>query len=334
LEALERFLQASCDQKLTNQHKKFCKNIIVRFKFNLIEKKQKQQEFEGHVNTAFDFEEASRWIHVSTSRIPVWHVAKQGDVANYDLLTLHPLEIGRQLTLLHFDLYRAIKPIELVGAAWTKHDKYRRSPQLLKLTDHSTLLTYWVSRSIVETESLEERVAMFTRVLEVMSVFEELHNFTGLVAFQSALNSACVHRLSWCWERLDHEKVKTYDRFTKLCEPRYIEMQKRIQSINPPCVPFFGHYLSNIFFFEAGNSTFVKSPGGTTSEQSPPASNKKVLVQFLKCRRISDLIREIQMYQNQPYALQVEKSIRVCRVVFMFYCTDARTSSSPSESMI
>nr|CDJ89086.1 Pleckstrin homology and Ras guanine nucleotide exchange factor and Guanine-nucleotide dissociation stimulator CDC25 domain containing protein [Haemonchus contortus] len=312
LEALERFLQTSCDQKLTNQHKKFCKNIIT-----LIEKKQKQQESEGHVNTAFDFEDTNAFQPKKPE--PVWHAAKQGDVANYDLLTLHPLEIGRQLTLLHFDLYRAIKPIELVGAAWTKHDKYRRSPQLLKLTDHSTLLTYWVSRSIVETESLEERVAMFARVLEVMSVFEELHNFTGLVAFQSALNSACVHRLTWCWERLDHEKVKTYDRFAKLCEPRYIEMQKRIQSINPPCVPFFGHYLSNIFFFEAGNSTFVKSPGGTSSEvprtdssdpQSPPASNKRVLVQFLKCRRISDLIREIQMYQNQPYALQVEKSIR------------------------
>ncbi|VDL79014.1 unnamed protein product [Nippostrongylus brasiliensis] len=48
--------------------------------------------------------------------------------------------------------------------------------------------------------------------------------------------------------------------------------------------------------------------------QSPPASNKRVLVQFLKCRRISDLIREIQMYQNQPYALQVEKSIRVRQI--------------------
>lgn len=43
-----------------------------------------------------------------------------------------------QLTLIHFDLYRAIKPIELVGQAWMKSDKYKKSPQLLKLTDHST----------------------------------------------------------------------------------------------------------------------------------------------------------------------------------------------------
>lgn len=89
LEALERFLQMSCDQKLTNQHKKFCKNIIVSrwrnwveapsasallsilvrfparllasaaFFQTLIEKKQKQQESEGHVNTAFDFEDTN-----------------------------------------------------------------------------------------------------------------------------------------------------------------------------------------------------------------------------------------------------------------------------------
>jgi hypothetical protein len=70
-------------------------------------------------------------------------------------LTLHPLEIARQITLLHFSLYRAIKPfgsslfltkekneklfnLELVDAAWTKQDKYKRSPQLLKFIDHST----------------------------------------------------------------------------------------------------------------------------------------------------------------------------------------------------
>lgn len=70
----------------------------------------------------------------------LWHTAKKGEVATYDLLSLHPLEIGRQLTLVEFDLYRAIKPIELVGSAWTKRDKDRRSPQLLRLIEHSTMV--------------------------------------------------------------------------------------------------------------------------------------------------------------------------------------------------
>ncbi|CAD6193435.1 unnamed protein product [Caenorhabditis auriculariae] len=328
LEKLDNFLQKCIDprEKLTKQHKKFCKTILTTMDKRLksppaTDSTEKQ---EGHVNTAFVYGEDGQPPAYAndgaTSRTfspkkpeTVWHTATKGDVDVYDLLTLHPLEIGRQLTLLHFDLYRAIKPIELVGAAWTQHDKNRRSPQLLKLTNHSTLLTYWVSRSIVETESLEERVAMFNRVLEVMSVFEELHNFTGLVAFISALNSACIHRLSWCWDKLDNEKQKSYNRFVTLCGPRWTEMQKRLQTINPPCIPFFGHYLNNIFFFELGNSTFVKSPGPKSKEpiNMDDPNSKRVLVSFLKCRRISDIIREIQMYQNEPYPLQLEPTIRL-----------------------
>lgn len=65
-------------------------------------------------------------------------MAAPGDIDAYDLLTLHPLEIGRQITLLHYCMYRAIKPIELVDAAWTKQEKYIRSPQLLKASLHIT----------------------------------------------------------------------------------------------------------------------------------------------------------------------------------------------------
>jgi len=56
-------------------------------------------------------------------------------------------------------------------------------------------LTYWVAKSIVETESLDERAEMFSRVLEIMFVFEELNNFNGLIAFFSALNCQPVYRL-------------------------------------------------------------------------------------------------------------------------------------------
>lgn len=345
LDALELFLNRCCDPRegLTKQHKKFCKTILA-----LIEKRVKNPPGflqppaengdgeEGHVNSAFVFGDDQhqqmprvRRHHQSVYandgandqfavRRPevLWHTAQKGDVEHYDLLTLHPLEIGRQLTLLHFDLYRAIQPIELVEAAWTKSEKWRKSPQLLRLTDHSTLLTYWVSRSIVETESLEERMAMFNRVLEVMSVFEELHNFTGLVAFYSALNSSCIFRLKWCWDRLDSEKQKCFERFDKLCERRWNEMQKRLSSINPPCIPFFGHYLSNIYFLEQGNSTFVnKAPAkkdhrDMKASEPPDSKQFKQLVSFLKCRKISDVIREIQIYQNERYPLTLEPTIR------------------------
>ncbi|VDM41186.1 unnamed protein product [Toxocara canis] len=340
LENLCAFLEETDRQaNVTNQHKKWCKSIQM-----CIERKRRSDstaaqtptvELEDGIppplNSPNSFAPAKPPVlfsfHAKSICNPyrvrfeiVWHTAKKGDIDSYDLLTLHPLEIGRQVTLLQFDLYRAIKPIELVGSAWTKRDKDQRSPQLLKLIDHSTMLTYWVARSIVETPSLEERVGMFSRVLEVMAVFEELNNFTGLVALYSALNSSSVYRLKACWERIDREKQMCYEKFKKLCNPHWKEMIQRLQSINPPCVPFFGHYLSKIFFYEEGNSTFVQNSDEDLSHEQVNGEgatntnilNRKVLVSFVKCRRIAAIISDIQMYQNQPYSLQVEPSIRVC----------------------
>ncbi|CAD5224083.1 unnamed protein product [Bursaphelenchus okinawaensis] len=289
--------------KLSNNQKKLSAKIL-----DALEKKLK--ETDPSLPTEDKVEEKKVEIAFSQD-VPevVWHTAKQGDIDNYDILTLHPLEIGRQVTLLHFYLYKAIKPIELVDAAWTKQDeKYKKSPQLLKLIDHSTKLTYWVAKSIIETKSIEERVELFSRILEIMCVFEELNNFNGVVAFYSALNCSSVFRLKDSQSRLDKEKQAWYGRFQKLCDPHWKEMLQRLRSINPPCVPFAGTYLSQIFFFKTGRSTYHQTENDIHDDD--PEVHHRKLVSFVKCRKIAAVIREIQMYQNQPYALKVEPSIR------------------------
>lgn len=63
-----------------------------------------------------------------------------------------------------------------------------------------TAFVFVCFRCIVETMNLEERVAVFTRVIEILQVFQELNNFNGVLEVLSAINSVAVYRLEHTYE--------------------------------------------------------------------------------------------------------------------------------------
>ncbi|XP_015425973.1 PREDICTED: son of sevenless homolog 2 isoform X4 [Myotis davidii] len=186
-----------------------------------------------------------------------WHISRPGQFETFDLMTLHPIEIARQLTLLESDLYRCI----------------------------------------VEAENFEERVAVLSRIIEILQVFQDLNNFNGVLEIVSAVNSVSVYRLDHTFEALQERKRKILDEAVELSQDHFKKYLVKLKSINPPCVPFFGIYLTNILKTEEGNNDFLKKKG-------------KDLINFSKRRKVAEITGEIQQYQNQPYCLRIEPEMR------------------------
>jgi len=209
------------------------------------------------------------------------------------LLDLDPTEVARQLTIVEYGLYRSIMPQECLGQAWTKTaTRTEKAPNIMAMIARFNQVSRWVATELVKEQNIKRRGDLLSHIISIAAGCEKLNNYNAMMEIISGLQCSSIFRLKHTWALLSKQQLKKYEDIHNLMsrERNFHLFREHLHSVDPPCIPYLGVFLTDLTFIEDGNKDYL--------------SDSKVLINFDKRRKISSVIREIQQYQQTPYCLE------------------------------
>ncbi|KAF9903043.1 hypothetical protein BX616_001732, partial [Lobosporangium transversale] len=208
-------------------------------------------------------------------------------------LELDPLEFARQLTIMEAAVYNKIRPVECLAKAWTSEDPEvaAKAVNIKKIIETSNLFSNWVNELVLSEKEIKKRVLVIRHLVLIAERLRQLNNFSMLSATMAALALSPIHRLKRTWEQVPARTMTSFQELQNLMSvaKNWADYREELHSVNPPCVPFVGMYLTDLVMIQDGNQDYLKK------------SNH--LINFYKRVKTAEVIREIQQYQSVPYCL-------------------------------
>jgi len=237
-----------------------------------------------------------------------------------------PIEVARQLCLFDQELLRDIEPKECLGQAWNK-DK-ENAPHIRVMIDFFNNFSSFVTTKVCSYDKAKERGKMIQKFLDILAVLRENNNFNSAQSILAGLNSSAVYRMSisWAHARKDRGLVEVFEETTRILssDGSYGKFRKTVKTINPPCIPYIGVYLTDLTFIEDGNPKFlVVEP------------ERDDIINFEKMRKVAVVIQEIILFQQKPYNFEKVEPIQNFfeKIVRKEGCLDEMTNYQRSRTV-
>ena len=149
------------DPEMVKQFERFCKEEIEAVM------PSGSRQLLVLLDKALAKDDTTKKEYISAKQIPRPHLptCKPSELS---ILTIHPQELARQLTLIEAKLFCDIKPWELLNLAWSRKDKEQKAPNVLSMIQRSNVITPWVSAQIVSSKSMKVRAEILTRCIQTM----------------------------------------------------------------------------------------------------------------------------------------------------------------------
>nr|ODN85994.1 hypothetical protein L203_04494 [Cryptococcus depauperatus CBS 7841] len=259
------------------------------------------------------------------------------------LTDIPPLEIARQLTILEFGLFQNIKPNEFLSKIYQDdHSSRLLAPNVRRVIFTANTMAGWVAWEILACRDVKLRAQIMKIWIQVAVECRNLNNFSSLAAISAGLNSAPISRLRRTKELLSAKTQALKAELDKAMDSskNFSNYKEMLKTINPPCVPFLGFYLTALTFIEDGNKSFIKPGAPTKGNPFPPLASSsslatshgpsssspnpvsgtgageqeiiptKPLINFFKRSLSAEILRDIAQYQSQPYRLAKSRVVQ------------------------
>eukprot|EP01125_Pyxidicula_operculata_P009084 TRINITY_DN3004_c0_g1_i2.p1 TRINITY_DN3004_c0_g1~~TRINITY_DN3004_c0_g1_i2.p1 ORF type:complete len:700 (+),score=202.82 TRINITY_DN3004_c0_g1_i2:824-2923(+) len=206
------------------------------------------------------------------------------------LLAVDKEEIARQITLLDWEIFNKIRPVELLNQAWTNPKLQYRAGNVLAFIHNFNKRANWTAENLVREDKFKKRCKIFSKFVEIASDLLRINNFSSAMAVMSGLQNAACYRLNWTKESMNN-KVKTkYDELAKLLDvnKNHQNYRELLKHSVPPCLPHFAIFLTDLIFIEDGNKDIINDR----------------LINFKKRQLLYDVISKILQFQLDSYNFQ------------------------------
>jgi len=219
-------------------------------------------------------------------------------------------EVARQMTLVDYELFAAIQPIELLNCAWDKPNLKHRSPNVLALLERQAKVSAWVSRLLVEPAKIADRVKMFNMWLRIAARLRALNNYHGLYAVAQGFQHTAVRWLTFTRLELASAEKDIYMSLEKTFpfnDALYAEYKRKLGEVDSsmPCIPWLGLPLRELKDLEDKHPDLIPTVAG------------QKLINFAKRKLIYNLILDLQQHQQRQYHLmgiaQIQKVVQSCK---------------------
>lgn len=217
-------------------------------------------------------------------------------VKNLKLSNIASAQFAQQITLINHEMYCKISAFECLDKIWgkQKNNGFGGSKNISKFIEHANCMTNYVSYKIVSQTDIKKRVKVINYFISVALHCQRMCNFATLTAILSGLYSSPVYRLKKTWNEVSDESKEILQKLDHLMDSKknFLNYRMCLKSISEKaaCVPFFGVYLSDLTFADAGNQ------------------DSSEMINFHKRVMIYDIIDKIESFQKRTYSNVLAKN--------------------------